>query len=65
MTRKDYVLIAEAMKDSRPAANIDKGSLTGMNMWSVWIETGRNIAAALQTDNPNFNRSRFLAACGV
>ena len=53
MTRKDYILIAEVIATS----------------WHTSAETKRelavNMADALETDNPRFDRDRFLVACGV
>ena len=53
MTRKDYVMIAEVIATS----------------WHSSAETKRdlaqNMADALETDNPRFDRDRFLKACGV
>jgi hypothetical protein len=53
MTRKDYVMIAEVIATS----------------WHTSAETKReiaqNFADALETDNPRFDRARFLEACGV
>lgn len=65
MTRKDYVLIAEVLKGSRPAPYTDLENLTSRNMWSIWRTTSRNMADALASDNPRFDRARFLEACGV
>ena len=60
MTRKDYELIAAATRDALHSAR----------PWSEDKEEGirltaRSIADALAADNPRFDRSRFLAACGV
>ena len=56
MTRKDYVKFATMLKNQRIIHNGDK-------------ETIYNIAYAMAyifaTDNPAFDRSRFLKACGV
>jgi hypothetical protein len=53
MTRKDYVMIAEVIATS----------------WHTSAETKRelavNMAEALETDNPRFDREKFLRACGV
>lgn len=60
MTRKDYVLIADALAQPiRP--------LTGHEhaMTIAWGETVRNLTRALANDNPRFDRARFLKACGV
>ena len=51
MTRKDYVLIAEAIKRAGgPDANA--------------YEVAHYIAFALRRDNPRFERARFMEACG-
>ena len=57
MTRKDYQLIADAV---RKAMTADHG-------WDTRpiCRTARDIADALASDNPRFDRARFLAACGV
>jgi hypothetical protein len=57
MTRKDYVLIAEAMKAAAYALNPPQ-------------RTGALLAAyelshSLQEDNPRFDRKRFMDACGL
>lgn len=53
MTRKDYILIAEVIATS----------------WHANAEAKRDLAVsmaeALETDNPRFDRKRFLVACGV
>lgn len=57
MTRKDYILLAEAISDS--------GSNLGHDTWDeARKEIARFIADALASDNPRFNRARFMAACG-
>ena len=60
MTRKDYVLIAAAIKaaateypDERPDAEQQQE------------DVAFSIAEALASDNPRFDRERFLKACGV
>jgi hypothetical protein len=68
MTRKDFELIAAAIRDARP--------LTPVNECST--ETGRHrlqaahaaldnaatfLAERLQQQNPRFDRARFVAAC--
>lgn len=56
MTRKDYVLIAEAVnlaKDQTRPAERDP---------IYW--TAHFVANALRRDNPRFEKARFMAACG-
>jgi hypothetical protein len=62
MTRKDYLLIAEAINKSLIYVQHSKSLATA--------EQGVGIVASLVTealadDNPNFNSERFLAACGM
>lgn len=55
MTRKDFELLAEFVKDL--SMNHDK---------SVPLETiARKLAKKLRSTNPRFNEDRFLRACGV
>jgi hypothetical protein len=56
MTRKDYVLIAEALKESQKLHN--PSFMVRAHMCDI-------VATALASDNPRFNRATFLAACGV
>jgi hypothetical protein len=63
MTRKDYVLIAAAVK----AAYCGK---CGSADYTLGLEVGREKVAfalcdALANDNPRFDRERFLTAAGV
>lgn len=61
MTRKDYELIAKALYQRRlwlsDPDNPDK--MLAHN------GTVLHIADALASDNPRFDRARFLKACGV
>jgi hypothetical protein len=54
MTRKDYVLIADVIK------NLDEV----IDSYALEV-LADNMADALESDNPRFNRHRFLVACGV
>lgn len=62
MTRKDYVLIAQAIKETIPSRIVTEID-AAFNRGAGW--TAHNIADALEKDNPRFDRERFLAACGV
>ena len=58
MTRKDYVKFAAMLKGRMIRTNHSSELLT--------IHLLRDeIADLFETDNPNFDRSRFLIACGV
>lgn len=62
MTRKDYILIAQAIKDAKPASVKDDYG----NGLDVGVERAAfRLADALAVDNPRFDRERFLVACGV
>jgi len=54
MTRKDYVMIAEVIKNLDEV--IDEYALEVL---------ADNMADSLESDNPRFDRDRFLSACGV
>lgn len=60
MTRKDFELIADAMK-------LASGSITVAPYDAqTALELASTILAdRLATTNPNFDRARFLKACGV
>ena len=60
MTRKDYVRFA-AMLKSENVMSVRHDWTRTHTIDSV-IESTADIFAA---DNPNFNRARFLKACGV
>lgn len=59
MTRKDYVLIADAVAQSRAAVNI--GDIT--NPQHAISRVIDELTAKLESDNPNFDAERFIAAC--
>jgi len=57
MTRKDYVLLAVALKNARPERD-------GLCQ-TAWLAAVTNVSDALMRDNPRFVSGRFLDACGV
>lgn len=63
MTRKDYELIAAAIKsadsDTCNALHLLESAEIALAIYS------RHIADALAADNPRFDRARFRRACGV
>lgn len=63
MTRKDYVLLADAL--NRAARNLTAAGLTDHSAHTCWCECAATIADALAEDNPRFDRERFLKAAGV
>jgi hypothetical protein len=56
MTRKDYLLIAEAIQRTR----YDQSFVVHHGTLDTLAE---HMADMLATDNRNFDRERFLAAC--
>lgn len=60
MTRKDYILIADALKDARGTM-----LLTAAAYHSGVDNAVHRLADALARDNPRFDRERFLKAAGV
>ena len=65
MTKKHYVLIAGAIKDvyDYQKENDGKGS-RAIKQGAIKV-TAESIAHALAYDNSQFDRVRFLQACGV
>jgi hypothetical protein len=59
MTRKDYVLIANTL------ANLMKDFNNGGDDTVSLALVSHELADVLASDNPRFDRIRFLAACGV
>ncbi len=57
MTKKDYVLIAEAIR--RTAQGYKDMDATTLSV------AKHELAIALENDNSRFDRARFLAACEV
>jgi hypothetical protein len=60
MTKKDDVLIARQLESSAQSHALKH--ITGK---SLIVELVEDFAEALGNENPRFNRSLFLKACGV
>jgi hypothetical protein len=58
MTRKDYVLIAAALKQSFSPIYQTSGG-------AQWEQCVYDISDVLEKDNSRFDRNRFLIACGL
>lgn len=56
MSRKDYIAIAESIRYSVASGEADKSAAKAM---------AKRIADYMAQDNPRFNRSAFMFACGV
>lgn len=63
MTRKDYELIAAAIK--RQMETLDPGTNSDAVALVALDELARDLAGELQATNPRFDPARFLAACAV
>lgn len=57
MTRKDFVLIADALKSCRPDVSASDPA------WQSWAQCVRCVAQALGGTNSRFDRARFIAHC--
>lgn len=64
MTRKDYVLIAEAFADAGTDADKHGDDDQRARFWGLHT-AATYIADGLVQDNPRFDRARFMAACGL
>jgi hypothetical protein len=62
MTRNDYKLIAEALRQTKPDSL--RGTDTYVTVNRLWGQTVISIADALATDNSRFKYNRFYDACG-
>jgi len=62
MSRKHFVAVAAILKEKTietPAAGFDEGFA------SATEEIAGELATFFKSENPNFNRSKFLTACGL
>lgn len=66
MTRKDYILFAEHLRDSRPADSL-LGRVPDPSDPSEkqWKRDVRAVIAAFRSDNSRFDEDRFLKALGA
>lgn len=63
MTKKDYILIAKAIKKQR-SHEMTLYEDGGSNI-EVVDAVAQALAYELQLENPRFDKQRFLIACGV
>ena len=61
MTRRDYILIAQAIKDSLSTYNAELAK----NERLAITDVSYTLASALQAENQAFDKKRFLQACGT
>lgn len=65
MSRKDYIAVAEVVAQTRGEyqdAGITAGE--GALVTGAMLRTAERLASMFKSDNPRFDRERFLAACG-
>jgi len=70
MTRQDFKLIADVLKEAKPLNHVDPNEYEkeiwhGRDMNSQWQATINMFANALAETNPNFDENKFLTACGL
>jgi hypothetical protein len=58
MTKRDFEMIAAALRDTRPLPSREPGERVR------WLEIVDTFASRLGRSNPAFDRERFTAACG-
>jgi hypothetical protein len=64
-SKKDYIAIAAIINGTRPPVHVQTGT-RGMSGDNYLLDTvARKLADVYAADNSEFNRSRFLTACGV
>lgn len=61
MSKKDYILIAQALKKAQPTAK----EIEVETMMGGWINCIREISIAFGQDNNRFDSDIFLEACGL
>ena len=62
MTKKDYILIANAIGRTGMASNIGRRKRSPEEVLSLLVT---DLSASFKNDNPRFDGDRFRAACGL
>lgn len=68
MTRRDFELIANALKAAKPTAHpegTEAAEIATLAENVAWRNVALSFADHLSATNPRFDRERFLRACGV
>ena len=63
MTKKDYELIATALRQATITGTCVRSSSDLDLVNATHRAAASSLASALERDNPRFDRDRFLAAC--
>lgn len=64
MTRKDYIAIADAIKATRSLVR-GTGGRESIAIILVRATIAERIAEVMAEENPRFDATKFLEACGV
>ena len=64
MTRKDYILIAAAIRETL-LTDPKTGIVPPDREAAATHRVALRLADQLRQDNPRFDRTRFMAACGI
>lgn len=59
MTRKDYIIIANAMKRQKPSLKLQP------EQYYQWLNIVADLCYHCEKDNPRFDKDKFQEACGV
>ena len=62
MTKKDYQIIADVIRAALTSSMVTLEALTAERAVEY---TALDLADVFQSDNPQFNREKFLEACGI
>lgn len=65
MTRKDYQAIAEAIAKVRADRRAPNGGMLPQEVRHVIEEIEDALAEVFAKDNPRFDASKFIGACGL
>lgn len=63
MSRKDYVIVASAIREELNQA-LDQPAISN-TLVSALDSLANTLAERMKHDNPAFDRNRFMAACGL
>lgn len=63
MTRKDYELIAQTIRDIRISTSVRGQDI--LSRIEIRDDIARLFAESLANTNPRFDKARFLQACGI
>lgn len=64
MTRKDYEAIAKALRKVRADRSAPNGGVLPSEVLGTIEDIEDALAGVFASDNPRFNRDRFVEACG-